>query len=72
MNNSAHLDSLIYVILMLITVSYDSYLEPEYQRSHVRGEKLSHIGTKTTAYFISYTGRRYFISHTARICQISF
>ena len=31
MNNPAHLDSLIYVILTLITVSYDSGLEPEYQ-----------------------------------------
>ena len=31
MNNPAHLDSLIYVILALITVSYDSCLELEYQ-----------------------------------------
>ena len=31
MNNPAHLHSLIYVILTLITVSHDSCLEPEYQ-----------------------------------------
>ena len=66
MNNPVHLDSLVYVILTLITVSYDSSQNINDRMCDVRNSVV--LEQNNSLYFISYTARRYFDSHTTRIC----